>query len=123
VLHLFLEHSNRVFVTTENNGLYSNALSEIPTVAVTPTDILISNGVNNGALKVAPNPSTGTFNLNTEGICGNITEIIIYDYTGNIKGKFDGTQKQFDVNYNPGMYVVLLKTDADGIYSQKIIIK
>ena len=123
MLHLFLEHSNRVFVTTENNGLYSNALSEIPTVAVTPTDILISNGVNNGALKVAPNPSTGTFNLNTEGICGNITEIIIYDYTGNIKGKFDGTQKQFDVNYNPGMYVVLLKTDADGIYSQKIIIK
>jgi hypothetical protein len=115
--------TSRVFVTTENNGLYSNSLSEIPTVAVTPTGIFTSSSVNNSALKVSPNPSTGTFNLNTEGIYGNIIDIIIYDYAGSIKGQFDGSQRQFDVNYDPGMYVVLLKTDADGVYSQKIVIK
>lgn len=113
----------RVFVSTENNGLYSNALSEIPTVPVTPTGILTSNNIDNTTLKIAPNPSTGSFRLNTEGIYGNVTEIIMYDYAGNIKGTFDGAQRQFDLNLESGMYVVLIKTDADGIYSQKIIIE
>lgn len=112
--------TTRVFVSTENNGLYSNALSEIPTVA---TSILNASTVNNTALKVAPNPNTGSFKLNTENVSGTITEIVIYDYAGNLKDRFDGSQTQFNLNYTQGMYVVLLKTDTDVVYSQKIIVQ
>ncbi|HSY62740.1 MAG TPA: T9SS type A sorting domain-containing protein, partial [Cytophaga sp.] len=112
--------TTRVFVSTENNGLYSNALSEIPTVA---TGIFDAVAINNTALKVAPNPSNGSFTLNTENVSGNITEIVIYDYAGNVKDTFDGSQTQFSLNYKQGMYVVFLKTDTDAVYTQKIVVQ
>lgn len=112
--------TTRVFVTTENNGLYSNALSEIPTII---TGILNASTLNTTALQVAPNPNTGSFKLNTDNVVGKITGIVIYDYAGNIKDTFDGTQKEFDLNYKQGMYVVLIKTDTDAVYTQKIVIQ
>ena len=112
--------TTRVFVTTENNGLYSNALSEMPAIA---TSIFNTTSVNNALLKIAPNPSSGVFELHADQISGNITETVIYDYAGNVKGKFTGEQTQFHVDYKQGMYVVMVKTDLDAVYTQKIIIE
>lgn len=100
--------------------MYSNALSEIPTIT---TGIFNGNTINNTALIVAPNPSNGSFKLNTENVRGTITAIIIYDYAGNVKDAFEGTQTQFNLNYGRGIYVVLLKTDTDAVYTQKIIVQ
>lgn len=112
--------TTRVFVTTENNGLYSNALSEIPAVE---TGVLNASSINTTALTLAPNPNTGSFKLNTDNISGSITEIVIYDYAGNVKDTFDGSQTQFNLKYAQGMYVVLLKTDTDAVYTQKIVVQ
>jgi len=112
--------TTRVFVSTENNGLYSNALSEIPAVTM---GIFNAATINNTALTVAPNPNTGSFKLNTEDISGTITEIVIYDYAGNVKDSFYGSQTQFNLNYKQGMYVLLLKTDTGAAYTQKIVVQ
>ncbi len=112
--------TTRVFVTTENNGLYSNALSEIPGIV---TGIFNPTAANTSALTVAPNPNSGSFKLNTDNVSGTITGIVIYDYAGNVKDTFDGTQTQFDLNYKQGMYVVLIKTDTDAVYTQKIVVQ
>jgi hypothetical protein len=53
-----------VFVTTETNGLYSNAFSELPAVA----------GVNdlknalNGVITISPNRSKDNFNIQLKDI-------------------------------------------------------
>ena len=112
--------TTRVFVMTENNGLYSNALSEIPSIT---TGIFTAAPINNTAVTVAPNPNNGSFKLNTENVSGAITEITIYDYAGNVKDTFDGTRKQFNLNYAQGMYVVLLKTDTGAVYTQKFLVQ
>jgi len=112
--------TTRVFVSTENNGLYSNALSEIPTIT---TGVFNGTKTNTTALSVSPNPNAGVFTLNTDNISGSIIEIFIYDYAGNVKDTFDGSQTQFNVDYAQGMYVVLLKTDADVVYTQKIVLQ
>lgn len=112
--------TTRVFVSTQNNSLYSNALSEIPNVT---TGIFTAAPVHTGMLSIVPNPTTGEFKLDTKNISGKIETIIIYDYSGNIKSRFAQEQDLYSVQYNPGMYLLQITTSEDVVYTQKMIVK
>lgn len=56
--------TTRVFVTTQNNALYSNALSELPTVVNAVNDLLFTE--ENSGITVSPNPNNGQFSIASE---------------------------------------------------------
>jgi len=114
--------TTRVFVSTENNGLYSNALSEIKDPPIT-TEILNRSAVNSTALVVSPNPNLGTFKLHIKSVSGKIAEIIVYDYSGTVKERFSSEQELYQLECPQGMYVVQVKTSEDVIYTQKMIVQ
>ncbi len=55
--------TTRVFVSTEFNSLYSNALSELPAVVTGVKDI---NPALNAAIRIVPNPNDGHFAIQLE---------------------------------------------------------
>lgn len=112
--------TTRVFVPTENNGLYSNALSEIPSVV---SSVFTSSTVNTSALGIAPNPTSGTFQLKTDHISGKIESVLIYDIAGNERNRFSGEQDVYNVTYAPGMYIVQVNTSEGVVYTQKMVVK
>lgn len=116
--------ATRVFVSTQNNGLYSNALSEIPVVNPSiGTGILNSMQINSSAVLVSPNPNQGVFKLDTKNVSGQISEISIYDFAGTLKDRFSSEQDLYHVNYAQGVYVVQIKTSEDILYTQKMIVQ
>jgi photosystem II stability/assembly factor-like uncharacterized protein len=110
--------TTRVFVTTENNGLYSNALSELP------------SGINEqassiGTFNLYPNPSDGNFNMDLQGIKGVIKQVIVYDQEGRKVTSFlprPSLTLQLHIPETPGMYYIQVITN-EGTATQKIIIK
>lgn len=112
--------TTRVFVSTENNGLYSNSLAELDPVE---TGILNASATNTSALLVSPNPNNGSFRLDTKNISGKISGIIIYDYAGNVKDRFSSEQDFYRVDYSHGMYLIQVNTSEDVVYTQKIVIQ
>ena len=56
--------TTRVFVTTETNGLYSNALSELPAVA----GVNDLNNALNAVITISPNRSKDNFNIQLKDI-------------------------------------------------------
>lgn len=112
--------TTRMFVITENNGLYSNALSEIPTVT---TGIFSPASAGITALSLVPNPNKGSFRLNLSLAQSPVSEISMYDYAGNMKGRFTTAQEMYTVNYTQGMYIVVVKTEDGAVYTQKMIIE
>lgn len=68
--------TTRVFVTTENNSLYSNALSELPPVGIEE----IKSNI--GYFTIYPNPSNGVIHLDFTNIQGSAKQIIVYDVLG-----------------------------------------
>ena len=112
--------NTRVFVSTENNGLYSNALSEIPTVV---TAVFIPEAINTTALGIVPNPNAGTFRLDLSSAHATVSEIILYDCTGNVKEHFTSEQEFYTVNYKQGIYVIQVKTSDNTVYTQKMIVE
>ncbi len=111
--------TTRVFVSTENNGLYSNALTELPTVVTG----LRNASVNTDALQIYPNPTAGSFALNTSNIKGQISQVTIFDHAGNVKNRFNTLQDLYTVDYTQGMYVVQVNTAEGAVYTQKMIIQ
>lgn len=111
--------TTRVFVSTENNGLYSNGLSELPPVVTG----LRNSSVNTDALEIYPNPTAGSFTLNTSNIKGQIAQVTIFDHSGNVKNRFNGLQELYTVDYTQGLYVVQVNTTAGAVYTQKMIIQ
>lgn len=109
--------TTRVFVTSDNNGLYSNALSELP-----PTGI--DEYANNiGTFNVYPNPSSGILTIDLSNIKGNATQIIVYDQAGK---KVSAVQPHgFNVNLQltipSGIYYVQVISN-EGTTAQKIVI-
>jgi hypothetical protein len=85
---------------------------------------------NQNVLNVFPNPSNGKFNINLEGINRNALKASIVDITGRIfyeKYFFPDESELFlniDISYIPeGIYMVILITDRNEKYYERIIIK
>lgn len=108
--------STRVFVTTENNSLYSNALSELPPTGIDEIERNI------GYFNVYPNPSSGIIHVNLNTIIGTVKQIIVYDVQGrkmaevNPAGKLNET---ISTALAAGMYYIQVLTDK-GSTTQKI---
>jgi hypothetical protein len=67
--------TTRVFVTTENNALYSNALSELSVISGV-------NDINNElktALLISPNPNNGNSNIQVKDNQIEVKKVLIYD--------------------------------------------
>jgi hypothetical protein len=110
--------TTRVFVTTENNGLYSNALSELP-IGINEYSHSI------GTFNVYPNPSDGNFSMDLQQIKGNVQRVIIYDQAGKKISSLQPTSSPIVPMHLPeisGMYYIQVITN-EGTTAQKIIIK
>ena len=100
---------------TNNKASNFNYLT-IPTVVLTTSinDINLAN-----ALKIYPNPSTGKFSIESNGIAYNRIEIY------NIMGEkvLQQTSKDIDITNSPkGIYFVEIY-DGDKMYTEKIIVQ
>lgn len=102
--------AGRVFVTTDNNSVYSNALSELPTI---PT--AIENEYVASSVSVYPNPNNGKFT-----VADDVTEIAIYDLSGKLLNTFVSTN--VTVEYPKGIYILKAKT-SKGLATQKLVIE
>jgi Secretion system C-terminal sorting domain len=115
--------TTRVFVATENNGLYSNALSELPVIVSKSDDI---NNNLNELLIISPNPNEGHFNIQLKEMASEVKSIILYDNIGKamqIIYNFNGLDKiDLAVNYPAGIYFVRVNTDK-GVAVKKIVIQ
>ena len=108
--------TTRVFVTTENNALYSNALSELP-----PTGIdEITHHI--GYFSIYPNPSAGIIHLDLSSIIGTIKQIAIYDMQGRkVHELLSGIRlnETISMSLAAGMYSVQVVTN-EGSVAKKI---
>lgn len=105
----------RVFASTENNGLYSNALSELPSV----TGVLEGIAQDHTGLILYPNPCNGSLNI----IDGkDVEEIYVYDLSGKLLDVFINPVLTLNLNHSNGMYYVRAKT-KDGFISQKVAVE
>lgn len=99
--------TTRVFVTTEYNCLYSNALSELPPLVGIDE---VKNKV--GTFTIYPNPSKGIIHLNFDNIQGSAKEIIVYDLAG---------KKMLETNVNGQLNKTLEMQVAGGVYFIQVI--
>ncbi len=111
--------TTRIFVTTENNCLYSNALSELPNI----------NGINKynlnmGTFTVYPNPSEGVVTIDLRNIAYPVQQVIIYDATGRKTDSFQPAllTNTIRLQVAAGVYYAHVLTDK-GTLVQKIVIK
>ena len=111
----FFELNGDAYFTATNNGLYSG----YGTYKITDQS-LTTNKINENAVFIYPNPTTGMLNIPSE----NKLDINIYDLLGKNVGHFKN-QKTIDIsNLKSGIY--LLKStelQTDKTFTQKIIKK
>ena len=110
--------TTRVFVTTEYNCLYSNALSELPPTGI---DELSSNI---GQFTVYPNPSNGILNVDLKNISARVKEVTVYDLKGQrvAAAQPNAMTISLQLAVAPGLYYVQV-TATEGTTSQKVVIK
>lgn len=114
--------TTRVFVTTENNALYSNALSELPTVTgVNDIDNDLS-----AAISISPNPAKGNFNIQLKDLDATVNSVTVYDNMGRLMQTITNVKGLETISvsaaYPTGMYFVRLNTDK-GIAVKKVVIE
>jgi Secretion system C-terminal sorting domain len=114
--------TTRVFVTTENNALYSNALSELPVVSGV-------NEVNNElkiTMRISPNPNNGNFNIQLKDNQIEVKNVLIYDNMGKLMQTVSNVKGletiQILAHYPSGIYFVKVNTDK-GFATHKIVIE
>jgi hypothetical protein len=111
--------TTRVFVTTENNSLYSNGLAELPPNGIAEVEN------NSGSFLVYPNPSSGIFNLDLKNIQGRIQQIFVFDAQGkkiHAIRPIGQLSETLDFHATAGVYYIQVITDK-GSASQKIILE
>ncbi len=113
--------TSRVFVTTENNSLYSNSLGELPVIVTGLWNEI--NEISTTAVVVSPNPNNGNFTISIDNsILFDITEVVIFDAIGATMDRMDSVQNEFSVHYPKGIYYVQVIT-SKGRLMKKIIVQ
>ncbi len=111
--------TTRVFVTTEHNTLYSNALSELPTVGITERNNNVGNFI------IYPNPSDGILNIDLKNITGRVTQMHIYDQRGKkvtTVPSSSSLNQTLQLKVAPGIYHIQVVTEK-GTAIQKVVIQ
>jgi len=83
------------------------------------------NAIPNTNLTIFPNPSTGIFTIDLDGLQTTITEMKVYDIAGRciLNQPFANLQNMIDLNNSPtGIYYLHLKT-VNGIIVEKLMRK
>jgi len=112
--------TTRVFVTTDNNCVYSNALSELPAVVNGNNELsqLLTRSF------VYPNPVKNQFYIDLNTIKESINRISIYDNMGRLVQVLNNleTESMNTVPFDaaPGVYFIQIQT-SENILTQKII--
>ena len=106
VLDLDVRNDNMVFAATYGRGVFSGMFTAAP-LSVNEEDVFAN------AIKLFPTISSGQFTLISTKTVGS-TQVDIYSIAGKnvYETKVDiqqGLRKEFDLNLNPGMYLVKLK--------------
>ena len=113
--------ADRIFITTPNNSVYSNAKAELP--PLTTTSIFDGSASLNNSIRVSPNPNNGTFKLDYTSLNIEVAEVSIYDHSGKLMETFNSGEKLISVNYPQGMYTIHLKTKSNEVMTQKMILQ
>ncbi len=118
--------TTRVFVSTPTNSLYSNALSELPTIISGVNDI---SPELNTAIEISPNPSNGNFIISLKDAEIKINEVLLYNNTGRLLQRLQVNYElqiaNYELhlyNYPVGIYFLRVNTDK-GIAVKKIVIE
>jgi photosystem II stability/assembly factor-like uncharacterized protein len=110
--------AGRVFVTTPNNSIYSNALSELPALTTGLFDSFAAK--NNSGIRVSPNPNSGTFSLNMDE---KVESVEVVNFAGQTVEQLPSLSNQsVTLEATKGIYLVRAKT-ANGVLVQKIVVE
>ena len=105
-------------MTTSNNGIYANALSESPDLPTGFFESFVAK--NNAGIRVSPNPSNGSFSINIEATVENVE---VVNYAGQPVKQLPSISNQtVNMEVAKGIYLVRAKT-ANGILVQKIVVE
>ncbi len=114
--------TTRVFVSTEHNSLYSNALSELPVVSAV-NDISQTLGA---AIGISPNPNNGHFAIQMKDTNAKVEAVSIFDNTGKLVQYLAKPSDLQDIRVSAtcpaGIYLVRIQTN-EGMAVKKIIIE
>jgi photosystem II stability/assembly factor-like uncharacterized protein len=112
--------TTRVFVTTENNCLYSNALSELPTITTGVSELQKQSD----AIVVYPNPVIKEFKLDFSYIKDPASKINIYDCVGKLIQSINPEKETMSINIPfdvaAGIYIIQVDTSKER-FTQKIV--
>ena len=120
-VHAITFVTTRVFVSTDNNAVYSNALSELPVVlGIHDIDHSVSN-----AIAISPNPNQGNFTLQLNGLKTDIRGVAIFDNIGRLMSDFTYAKGEKSISIHtahpPGIYFIQIRT-KQGIGIKKMVI-
>ena len=115
--------TTRVFVSTEFNSVYSNALSELPTVVTGTKDL---NPALNAAIRIVPNPNDGHFAIQLENAHTKVEGIILFDQIGkkiqDLDNSNDLQNLRAGVNLPSGIYFLHIRTN-EGLAVKKVVVQ
>jgi hypothetical protein len=115
--------TTRVFVSTEFNCPYSNALSELPAVVTGVNDL---NEALNASIRIFPNPSKGQFAIELQGFKAKIEGVRIYDQQGKLLQDIINVNEFQNINTASnlpvGVYFVHVRTN-EGLGVKKLLIQ
>lgn len=112
--------TTRLFVSSENNSLYSNALVELPNFILTNTRASV---MKSDVFFASPNPSNGIFTLQLNKIQNKIESIEVFNTMGEKLQSTSNTVEQIQIQNGRGVYYVVIKTIDQQSYVQKVIVE
>ena len=115
--------TTRVFVSTEFNSVYSNALSELPALVTGVNDL---NSALSASIRIVPNPNDGRFAIQLEDVDIKVERITMFDNMGRSVQDFgnpnDLQNIQTSVQLPVGIYFVQIRT-KQGLAVKRIVIR
>ena len=115
--------TTRVFVSTEFNSVYSNALSELPAVVTSTKDF---NPALNASISIVPNPNDGHFAIQLENANIKVEGVTLFDNMGrrikDLDNPNDLQNLRTSVNLPGGVYFLHIRT-KEGLAVKRVVIR